>query len=54
MSIFTPASERYAARIDFVVDMAQRLHAYGTTAQRLEGALMAVAHKLKLDCEVWS
>lgn len=54
MSLFTPASERYATRINFVVDMAQRLHAYGTTAQRLEGALMAVAYKLRLDCEVWS
>ncbi|MEJ7746568.1 MAG: threonine/serine exporter family protein [Luteimonas sp.] len=54
MSLFTPASERYAARIDFVVDIAARLHAYGTTAQRLEGALLAVAHKLRLECEVWS
>ena len=54
MSLFTPASERYASRIDFVVDMAKRLHAYGTTAQRLEGALMSVAHTLRLDCEVWS
>jgi len=54
MSLFTPASERYVARIDFVVDIAARLHAYGTTAQRLEGALMAVAQKLRLDCEVWS
>ncbi|WP_242007549.1 threonine/serine ThrE exporter family protein [Luteimonas cucumeris] len=54
MSIFSPASERYAARVEFVVDMAGRLHTYGTTAQRLEAAVVAVAQRLKLDCEPWS
>lgn len=54
MSIFSPASERYAARVEFVVDMAARLHSYGTTAQRLEAAVVAVAQRLKLDCEPWS
>src|SRR3546814_3255798 len=29
----------------------ERLHAYGTTAQRLEGALILVSQKLGLDCE---
>lgn len=53
-SIFSPASERYATRVEFVVDMAERLHRYGTTAQRLEGAVTAVAQRLKLDCEAWS
>ena len=47
-------SASYAAKINFVVELAQRLHAYGTTAQRLEGAISAVAHKLRLECEPWS
>jgi uncharacterized membrane protein YjjP (DUF1212 family) len=45
------ASADYAARIAFVVELAGHLHAYGTTAQRLEGALIAVATELGLDCE---
>lgn len=44
----------YAARIGFVVELAERLHAYGTTAQRLEGAVSAVAQRLRLECEPWS
>ncbi|MDQ3617687.1 MAG: threonine/serine exporter family protein [Pseudomonadota bacterium] len=44
----------YSARIHFVIELAERLHAYGTTSQRLEGAITAVAHKLRLECEPWS
>jgi uncharacterized membrane protein YjjP (DUF1212 family) len=44
----------YAARIAFVVELAGHLHAYGTTAQRLEGALVAVATALGLECEPMS
>jgi uncharacterized membrane protein YjjP (DUF1212 family) len=44
----------YAARIAFVAQLAERLHVYGTTAQRLEGAIDAVAQKLGLECEPWS
>ena len=44
----------YAARIAFVVELAEHLHAYGTTAQRLEGAINAVATSLLLDCEPMS
>lgn len=47
-------SASYAAKINFLVELAKRLHAYGTTAQRLEGAISAVAHKLRLECEPWS
>lgn len=54
VSIFSPASERYAARVQFVVDLAAHLHRYGTTAQRLEAAVVAVAQRLRLDCEPWS
>jgi uncharacterized membrane protein YjjP (DUF1212 family) len=44
----------YAERVDFMVELAQRLHRYGTTADRLEGALTAVASRLGLACEPWS
>ena len=50
----TPVAASYAARIAFVVELAGHLHAYGTTAQRLEGAVTAVAQRLRLDCEPWS
>lgn len=43
----------YADRIAFMVELAERLHLYGTTAQRLEGALLSVAERLRLDCEPW-
>ncbi|MFC4726825.1 threonine/serine ThrE exporter family protein [Coralloluteibacterium thermophilus] len=47
-----PAS--FNARSEFVIELARRLHAYGTTAQRLEGGLVKVAQSLGLRCEVWS
>ncbi|PJJ99747.1 hypothetical protein CO611_04570 [Lysobacteraceae bacterium NML03-0222] len=40
-------------RIDFVAELAARLHAYGTTAQRLEGALLGVSTRLNLECQPW-
>ena len=50
-----PMSEAsYSARIDFMVELALRLHRYGTTADRLEGALSAVAARLGIGCEPWS
>jgi len=44
----------YGDRIAFVVELAKRLHNYGTTAQRLEGAVSAVARRLGLRCHPWS
>lgn len=44
----------YAQRIAFVCETAARLHTYGTTAQRLEGAVVALSTRLGLDCEPWS
>lgn len=41
-------------RIDFVIELARRLHIYGTSAQRLEAAVGKVARHLQLDAEVWS
>ena len=55
MVAITPlASVGYAARIDFVVDLAERLHSYGTTAQRLEAAVIGAADKLRIECEPWA
>ena len=34
-----------------MVELAEHLHAYGTTAQRLEGAVIGVAQQLGLECE---
>lgn len=47
-------SDTQRARREFVVELTRRLHAYGTTAQRLEGAVSKVARRLGVDCEVWS
>jgi len=49
----TPLTASYAARIAFVVELAGQLHAYGTTAQRLEGAIVSVAERLGMECEPW-
>ncbi|HEY2345203.1 MAG TPA: threonine/serine exporter family protein [Xanthomonadaceae bacterium] len=48
------AHSSYSDRIAFVVELAKRLHIYGTTAQRLEGAIGAVARRLGLRCNPWS
>ena len=53
-SAVMPASASYAIRIAFIVELAGHLHRYGTTAQRLEGAIVSVARRLGLDCEPWS
>ncbi len=44
----------YAARIAFLVELAEHLHGYGTTAQRLEDAMISVSRRLGLECEPWS
>lgn len=49
-----PSNMPYADRVGFVVELARRLHSYGTTAQRLEGAIIAVARKFGLRCQPWS
>lgn len=41
-------------RADFVIELARRLHAYGTTSQRLEAAVGGVAQRIGLPCEIWS
>ena len=44
----------YSERIEFVVELARRLHTYGTTAERLEGAVGSVARRLGLRCDPFS
>ena len=44
----------YMARVDFLVELSRRLHMYGTSAQRLEGAVGQVARRLRIDADVWS
>jgi uncharacterized membrane protein YjjP (DUF1212 family) len=44
----------HEAQAAFITELATRLHVYGTSAQRLEGAVAAVAHRLGLDCQVFS
>ena len=41
-------------KIEFIVELARRLHIYGTSAQRLEAAVEKVAKRLAIDAEVWS
>ena len=53
MSPASLASAPWPARVAFLTELAERLHAYGTTAQRLEGALLAVSSKLDVECEPW-
>ncbi len=49
-----PSATDHGNRIAFVVELAAQLHAYGTTAQRLEGAVVAVAQQLGMHCDAWS
>ena len=55
---FDPArpsvSTTYAQRVAFITEIASRLHSYGTTAQRLEIAIVALSRQLGLDCAPWS
>jgi uncharacterized membrane protein YjjP (DUF1212 family) len=44
----------FSQRVAFLVELAERLHRYGTTAQRLEGAVTSVSRKLQVGCEPWS
>ncbi len=44
----------YADRVRFLIELATRLHTYGTTAQRLEAALSGVAARLGLRCAPWA
>ena len=51
-----PASTRVASgtRMAFLVELARRLHQYGTSASRLEMAIAGAAQRLGLMADVWS
>lgn len=44
----------FPEKVAFLTDLSARLHAYGTTSQRLEGAIHAMARRLGVRCEPWS
>lgn len=46
------ANDALENRISFVVELARRLHEYGTAAPRLEDAVNMVAARLALDCNI--
>lgn len=48
------AATALTTRIAFVLELARRLHQYGTNAPRLETAISAVAQRLGLSADVWS
>jgi len=50
----SPMQSSQVDRADFVVELARRLHAYGTTSQRLEAAIIGVAGRIGVPCEIWS
>jgi uncharacterized membrane protein YjjP (DUF1212 family) len=47
-------NETLARRMSFVVEIARRLHQYGTSAARLEQAIGSISARLGLTCNVWS
>ena len=49
-----PPLPAYPDRVAFVVELAEHLHAYGTTVQRLEGAIDSVARRLSLFMRNWA
>lgn len=59
MSDSVPAGQVFATtalttRIAFLLELARRLHQYGTTAPRLEMAIASAAQRMGLAADVWS
>ncbi|MFA6228858.1 MAG: threonine/serine exporter family protein [Rhodanobacter sp.] len=48
------ATTALTTRIAFLLELARRLHQYGTTAPRLEMAVAGVAQRMGLAADVWS
>ncbi|SFN41966.1 threonine/serine ThrE exporter family protein [Dokdonella immobilis] len=44
----------FTTRVEFIVELARRLHEYGTAAPRLEAAVSLVGQRLSLCCDVLS
>ncbi|KRE88585.1 hypothetical protein ASG87_08360 [Frateuria sp. Soil773] len=49
-----PSSAPLTTRIAFLVELARRLHQYGTSTPRLESAVAGSAQRLGLAADVWS
>ncbi len=49
----TPSDTLFNQRCIFIMDLARRLHAYGTSADRLEGAILTVSKRLDVRTEIW-
>ncbi len=49
-----PRDTPLTTRISFLLELARRLHQYGTTAPRLEMAISGAAQRLGLIADVWS
>lgn len=41
-------------RVEFILELAKRLHEYGTAAPRLEAAIILVSQRLSLGCDILS
>ncbi|WP_037090376.1 threonine/serine exporter family protein, partial [Rhodanobacter sp. OR444] len=48
------ATTALTTRIAFVLELARRLHQYGTSAPRLEMAIAGAAQRLGMSADVWS
>jgi uncharacterized membrane protein YjjP (DUF1212 family) len=48
---FSMTTAPLTTRVEFVVELARRLHEYGTAAPRLEAAIILVAQRLGLNCD---
>lgn len=46
--------DRFAERVDFVLELARHLHTAGTSVNRLEGAVERVSGNLGLQVSIWS
>lgn len=44
----------FNTRVEFIIELARRLHEYGTAAPRLEAAISLVGQRLGLACEILS
>ncbi len=53
MSARSLSQAPWPRRVEFLVKVAECLHIHGTTAQRLEGALLGMASRLGMKCEPW-
>lgn len=49
-----PQETSFASRVAFITELARRLHENGTSAQRLEAAIEAVARRLGVGCQAWA